>query len=212
MKNLLCICLLLIGVGGCKPGIPSDIVQPEKMGEVLYDIHMVDGYISTIASADSAKSTSAAYYKGIYKKFGIDSVIYTKSMNYYYDHPEVLNVMYEKITGKLKKLKEKEDKINAKRLKKLAAIEKAKKDSLDKADPKRVIRAAAAKKDSLAKAEILLKKTKADVARKLKKDSLTRVIELKKVKKEEAKKLKVRTDEAAALKKESDASAAKKNK
>ncbi|MET4142221.1 DUF4296 domain-containing protein [Pedobacter sp. UYP1] len=211
MRNFLCICLLVIGIGGCKPGIPSDIVQPDKMQDVLFDIHMVDGYISTIANADSAKSTSAAYYKGIYKKFGIDSVMYTKSMNYYYDHPEVLNTMYDKITGKLKKVKEKEDKINAKRLKKIAAIEKAKKDSLDKADPKRVIRAAAAKKDSLAKAEILLKKTKADAAKKIKKDSLARVTELKKVKKEEAKKLKVRTDEAAALKKESDASAAKKN-
>jgi len=187
MRNFLCICLLLIGIGGCKPGIPSDIIQPDKMGDVLYDIHMADGFIATIPDPDSAKNTSAAYYKGIYKRFEIDSALYTRSMNYYYDHPDVLNVMYEKITAKLKKAKEKEDKINAKRLKKIEAIKKAKKDSLDKADPKRVIREAAAKKDSLVK-----------------------VAELKKVKKAEAKKLKARTDQETSMKKEADISTAKK--
>lgn len=210
MRNFLCICLLLISIGGCKPGIPSNIIQPEKMGEVLYDIHIADGFIATIPDPDSAKNTSAAYYKGIYKRFEIDSALYTKSMNYYYDHPEVLNVMYEKITAKLKKVKEKEDKINAKRLKKIEAIKKAKKDSLDKADPKRVIREAAAKKDSLVKAEALIKKTKAEAAKKMKKDSLAKVAELKKIKKEEAKKLKVRTDKEASIKKEAGVSTAKK--
>ncbi|KIO78171.1 hypothetical protein TH53_05200 [Pedobacter lusitanus] len=210
MRNFLCICLLLIGIGGCKPGIPSNIIQPERMEEVLYDIHITDGYISTIPAPDSAKNISAAYYKGIYKRFDIDSSLYARSMNYYYDHPEVLNVMYEKITAKLKKVKEKEDKINAKRLKKIEAIRKAKKDSLDKADPQRVIREAAAKKDSLAKAEALIKKTRIEAAKKVKKDSLARVAELKKAKKAEAKKLKERAGQAAVPKNGIDAGAAKK--
>ncbi|WP_183883403.1 DUF4296 domain-containing protein [Pedobacter cryoconitis] len=210
MKNFLCICLLLISIGGCKPGIPSNIIQPDKMEEVLYDVHIADGYIATIPDPDSAKNTSAAYYKGIYKRFEIDSALYSRSMNYYYDHPDVFNVMYEKITAKLKKTKEKEDKLNAKRLKKIEAIRKAKKDSLDKADPQRVVREAAAKKDSLAKAEALVKKTKADAVKKIKKDSLAKVAELKKLKKAEAKKLKAGAAQKASLKKEDEAGTAKK--
>ncbi|QNK63327.1 DUF4296 domain-containing protein [Pedobacter sp. PAMC26386] len=210
MRNFLCICLLLISIGGCKPGMPSNIIKPDKMGEILYDIHMVDGYITSIPDPDSAKNTGAAYYKGIYKKFAIDSVQYTRSMNYYYDHPDVMNLMYEKITAKLTKAKTKEDNINAKRLKKIAAIEKAKKDSLDKADPKRVLRAAAAKKDSLAKEAALIKKTRAETARKFKKDSLAKITELKKVKKAEAKKLKERADQTKFSKEGNDGSAAKK--
>ena len=87
---------------GCKPGIPADIIRPDKMEKVLYDIHVADGYISTIPTVDSAKKVGAAYYNGIYKKFEIDSAIYSKSMDYYYDHPEKLSVIYKSIGTTIK--------------------------------------------------------------------------------------------------------------
>ncbi|MBB6498286.1 DUF4296 domain-containing protein [Pedobacter cryoconitis] len=190
MRNFLCICLLLIGIGGCKQGIPSDIIQPDKMTDVLYNIHLTDGYIGTIPGQDSARRVSASFYKGVYQKFNIDSLSYTRSMNYYYDHPDVLSTIYTKITDRLKKSKTIEDKAQEKRLKKLAAIRKAKRDSMEKADPMLVKREAAAKRDSVAKAEAQLKKDRAANAIKNRKDSLIRVAQMKKAQKAEEKRLK----------------------
>lgn len=102
--------LLFIGVllFGCKPGMPKDIIQPDKMEKILYDIHIVDGYATILPNQDTAKKVSAPLYKGIYKKYAIDSASYNKSLSYYYKHPDLFNKMYERITEKLKKDREKE--------------------------------------------------------------------------------------------------------
>lgn len=164
MRRFCWACLALIVVEGCKPGIPKNIIQPDKMNAILYDIHLADGYITTIPNQDSAKKTSAAYYKGIYKKFAIDSVLYTHSMNYYYDHPDLMADMYTTITKRLEKTKDSLNKIQEKHLKKLEA-DKKRKDSIDKANPKLKLKAEALKKDSLEKAKLKLE-LKAKAARK----------------------------------------------
>ncbi|WP_343532404.1 DUF4296 domain-containing protein [Pedobacter sp.] len=91
---------------GCKPGIPKDIVQPAEMEKILFDIHVVDGYVSSIPTPDSAKKVSAPIYKGIFKKYGIDSAMHAKSMAYYYSRPDLLSKMYERISNKLNKTRE----------------------------------------------------------------------------------------------------------
>lgn len=90
---------------GCKPGIPDGIIKPDKMEKILYDMHMVDGYISTIYVVDSAKKVAAAYYKGIYKKFGTDSAQYNKSLLWYNTNPAALEAMYKNIQKSLTKQK-----------------------------------------------------------------------------------------------------------
>lgn len=102
MKNFLYIVVVFFFAVGCKPGIPKDIIQPEKMAKVLHDIHMADSYLGMVTSPDSVKIIAAGYYKGIYKKYGIDSVLYAKSMDYYYRDPKALNDVYTKVTGQLK--------------------------------------------------------------------------------------------------------------
>ncbi|MBY0245571.1 MAG: DUF4296 domain-containing protein [Sphingobacteriaceae bacterium] len=89
----------------CKPGIPENVLQPEKMVKVLYDIHLVDGYISTISVQDSAKIISAKYYKTVYKKHQIDSAMYNRSLNYYYKHPDVFAKIYTVVSADLDKQK-----------------------------------------------------------------------------------------------------------
>lgn len=103
---LLLFCVTLIVA--CKPGIPKDIVQPAEMEKILFDIHVVDGYVSTIPTPDSARKVSAPIYKGVFKKYGIDSAIHAKSMAYYYRHPDILGKMYDKISSRLDKAREEE--------------------------------------------------------------------------------------------------------
>ncbi len=90
---------------GCKPGIPGDLVQPDKMALVLHDIHVFDGYINAVTQSDSAKAVAARYYNGIYKKFAIDSALYARSWNYYSRHPRVMTEIYTKVVSRLDKEK-----------------------------------------------------------------------------------------------------------
>ncbi|TDG36952.1 DUF4296 domain-containing protein [Pedobacter changchengzhani] len=126
MKRIIWI-LILAGLWfGCKPGVPSAIIRPDKMEKVLYDIHIADGFISTVPNVDSAKKVGSTYYNGIYKKFEIDSAVYARSMDYYYDHPELMAVMYKSISAKLKNemsaIQKTDSLINAKAIKVQLAI------------------------------------------------------------------------------------------
>lgn len=168
MKKVCWAVLLAVVFAGCKPKIPDHIIQPQKIRAVLYDMHIIDGYITGIPNPDSAKKVSAAYYKGCYKKFGIDSASYARSMNYYFDHPESLSSIYKDVTERLKKSKDSIDKLEAKRIKKEEAKKKAKLDSLKKADPDYQKKLAAAEKvtrDSVEKVKMTaLKKARKDSA------------------------------------------------
>lgn len=106
MRNFLYIVIVFCFASGCKPGIPKNIIQPEEMAKILHDIHMADSYLGMVARPDSVKIIAAGYYKGIYKKYGIDSALYTKSMDYYYTDPKALNDIYIKVTGQLTKEKD----------------------------------------------------------------------------------------------------------
>jgi Pyruvate/2-oxoacid:ferredoxin oxidoreductase gamma subunit len=177
MRRLCWAGLVLILMAGCKPEVPKDILQPEIMVPVLYDMHIADGYISAIPVPDSARRVGASYYKAIYQKYGIDSVRYTRSMNYYYDHVDVLSEIYKDVTADLKKSKDSIDKIQAKILKKEEAAKKLKKDSADKANPKLAI----ARADSL-------KKVKKDSIDRVKLENKAKVVALGKAKKDSAEK------------------------
>lgn len=149
---------------GCKPGIPDDIIKPDKMEKILYDMHIVDGYIANIYIIDSAKKVAAAYYKGIYKKFETDSAEYNKSLIWYNTNPKELEAMYKNIQKSLAKQKKgtelADQMIKTKKFKadSLVIAKKFKADSL--AIRKKM------KPDSLAKvkavAEIAKKKKQAD--------------------------------------------------
>ncbi len=182
MKKILFLGVIFVVLAGCKSPIPEDIIQPDKMGKVLYDIHMVDAYISTMPDQDSAKRVAAAYYKGIYKKFAIDSVSYQKSMDFYYDNPEIMAELYDQIKGKITNVKTKTEKIQEVQLKletqERLRVDSLRNDSIKKADSlKKIALKKVSVKDSIAKKKadsikgrkLLLREKKKQKAKEIKK-------------------------------------------
>ncbi|WP_354330881.1 DUF4296 domain-containing protein [Pedobacter sp. CG_S7] len=176
MKKILFLGFLFLTIYGCKSPIADDIIQPNKMGDILYDIHLADAYTNTMSNQDSAKRVASSYYYGIYKKFGIDSAAYTKSMDFYYENPEIMAQLYETIQAKLKKTKDKAEKAQELKLK-LATDKKKKLDSLSADSLKKINlkkaglkdSVAIKKKDSIAKVKkAALKKIRIKKARELK--------------------------------------------
>ncbi|MET1055499.1 MAG: DUF4296 domain-containing protein [Pedobacter sp.] len=174
MRRFCWACLTLVLIAGCKTKVPDDIIQPDEIRLVLYDMHIADGYISTIPVPDSARKVGSSYYRAIYQKYGIDSAKYTRSMNYYYDHVEALSAIYKDVTANLQKSKDSVDKVQAKILKKEEAVKKLKKDSAEKANPKlvavRIDSLKKVKKDSIARLEATMTPNEL-AARKAKQDN-----------------------------------------
>ncbi len=156
MKNFIYLVFVFLFAASCKPGIPNDIIQADKMALVLHDIHLADAYLQTIYVPDSAKKTASALYGGIYKKFEIDSALYQRSLDYYLINPRVMNGIYEKVTAELtkekkvitridsieyaKELKMRQKKMKADSIKRADSVKKSllikNKDSLKKANKK----------------------------------------------------------------------------
>ncbi len=169
MTRFLFIVLAVLFVAACKPGIPKDIIQPEIMEKVLFDIHVLDGYVSEIPTPDSAKKVTSTIYKGIFKKYGVDSAVHSKSMSYYYAHPDLLTKMYNNISNRLEKTKDievtKQEKIERLKLAKTAAklkkeVAAKKLDSIRKSNKSK--QADTAKKP-VTKVKIVEKKLKASI-------------------------------------------------
>jgi len=78
------------------------------MEKVLFDIHMVDGYIGTLQKPDTTKIVASSYYAGVYKKFDIDSAMFEKSKNYYYTRPDLLDNIYKNLMKEFEKEKKKD--------------------------------------------------------------------------------------------------------
>ena len=106
MKRLFAIIISCMLLNACKPGIPKEIIQPAKMEKVLFDIHVVDGYLSSLPTQDTAKRVASSLYKGVYKKFEIDSSLYNQSLDYYYKHPDLMKKMYDNLSIELTKTKD----------------------------------------------------------------------------------------------------------
>jgi len=170
IKKSLFLGFIFVVCYGCKPPVPEDIIQPEKMGKILYDIHVVDSYINTMGNQDSAKKVASAYYKGVYKKFAIDSVAYHKSMDFYYKNPEIMSDMYKQLEAQLKKTKTRKEKAEELANKKRIKQDSLRVDSVIKVAVKKADSIKAVKKaDSLLKIKkALQKKERLKTARKLK--------------------------------------------
>jgi hypothetical protein len=91
---------------------PENLIDSEKMSEILSETLVLESKISRISSS-SIDSTRLAYKVKeleILKKFDVDSAMYRSSYQYYIKNPKVLKEIYENAIKKLEKLRDKNNK------------------------------------------------------------------------------------------------------
>ena len=110
MKRIYCLLLtancLLVFSCGQKPTpimIPANIIQKEKMACILTDIHLEEAKVKLRSLSDSAKKDSLNFKK-IFAKDTITKQQYEESLNFYIDHPELLNNIYQEVVNELTKM------------------------------------------------------------------------------------------------------------
>lgn len=101
MKILIfCSALFLLYSCSEKQKVPSDILPPEKMKNIVWDILEAKSTANEIASRDSSINKQASLYwltREALRLNQTDSVNYSKSYNWYVAHPEIMKIFLDSL-------------------------------------------------------------------------------------------------------------------
>jgi len=101
MQRLLLILLMPIFlVIGCKKSVPEGIMAEETMVELMTEVHLVDGYLSTL-SIDSSRKVINSLYGHIFNKYQIDSTRFQMNVDYYLGNPTLSKKLYATISDSM---------------------------------------------------------------------------------------------------------------
>src|SRR5579863_7648451 len=109
MKKLAAIGFVLFALASChsnnSPHVPSGIIQPDSMVQVLTDVHIFQatlqlGYLQNDSATEVAKT-----FNTLLKKHHLTEEQYNKSVKYYSYHPALLDDIYEKVLSNLSQQK-----------------------------------------------------------------------------------------------------------
>jgi hypothetical protein len=154
---------VLIFLAACSGNkIPDGIIQPDKMTNLLTDIHIVDGSMYNVTQVpDSLYKYGTDKYQMVFRKYHTDSVQFKKSFQYYASNPEKMQAIYEQITLTIK---QKSDSVNKVNLDKINKDNKRRTDSLNKlpkqVQPKQPVTVPPAKSDIKRKFNPIIKPPK----------------------------------------------------
>jgi len=87
----------------CSERIPAEVIPKKQMPDVLLDVHLADGQLSSMP-IDSARTYIDSYYQAIFNRHGIDSVKLVNSITYYAQRPHIMNELYDIVEKRLEAL------------------------------------------------------------------------------------------------------------
>ncbi len=91
-----------------EPEPPQGVLSPEEMKPLLKEFHLLEAQVARMSfqNQDSAKVAFQYLEKKIFKKYGIDSVTYAKSYQFYGENPAVFLRIYEDVSKDLEATKD----------------------------------------------------------------------------------------------------------
>ncbi|EFA44747.1 hypothetical protein HMPREF0645_0812 [Hallella bergensis DSM 17361] len=90
---------LFVFLAGCRPTVPSDIIQEKDMEDILYDYHLSEAMARQ--NYDQYESNVLTYRTAVFKKHGITQAQFDTSMVYYMRHTERLHAIYKRIAERM---------------------------------------------------------------------------------------------------------------
>ncbi|WP_395625511.1 DUF4296 domain-containing protein [Daejeonella sp.] len=112
--HLLILCLLFF-TACTDNNSPKDLIEEQKMINIMSELHIIDGYMSSLTYTDSIRINGKNFYNTVYKNNGITKSQYENSLKHYSMDPVKLDSMYSDVQ---KILTAKEKKLNKNSLKK----------------------------------------------------------------------------------------------
>ena len=102
MKRLQLFIIPLLLLTACqKNKLTEGVLDEQRMINVLADLSVIDGYMSSLMYTDTLRIEGRSYYATVYKNHNISKAVFDKSLKYYSNQPVLLDSMYSKVTRKL---------------------------------------------------------------------------------------------------------------
>ena len=98
IKNLiaLCICLVLVACADEKNTVPENILPVQKMSEVMVDVNLLEASLGqNINTGIKVDSVNSKISFEVFKKHNITEEQYQESFDYYLQHLDSLDKIYE---------------------------------------------------------------------------------------------------------------------
>lgn len=95
--------LAVVGLLGCKPGTPSQYIQPADMEDILYDYHLgqAAAQLEDGVSYDQRNFNRTVNMAAVLKKHGVTQAEFDSSLVFYYTHAERFHKMYQRVADRL---------------------------------------------------------------------------------------------------------------
>lgn len=97
--SILMLSAFMAGLAGCGRKIPSDIIQPVEMEDLLYDYHLASSMANSLSYSENYKKE--AYYQYVFEKHHVTEAEFDSSMVWYSRNSDMLAGMYEKLQKRL---------------------------------------------------------------------------------------------------------------
>ncbi len=104
MRRLFCYISFFVTLSlfmSCKPGVPSGIISPGKMEDVLYDYHLSQAAADNGGNQEKISYDRHLYFYALLKKYDLTEAQFDKSMEYYERHSELMRDIYNGINKRL---------------------------------------------------------------------------------------------------------------
>ena len=96
--------IVAFGVAACsRSRVPSDIIQPHEMGNVLFEISMAEEFVNSFVAKDSSRDKDVEIQKEYQKIFLLHNIKeeqFQKSYTFYRSHPDIFKTMMDSLNAR----------------------------------------------------------------------------------------------------------------
>ena len=86
----------------CKPGTPSQYIQPDEIEDILVDYHVAKSLAQrTGTSQTEADYNQALYLEAVLAKHGVSKELFDSSLVYYYRRADRFDAIYKRVAARL---------------------------------------------------------------------------------------------------------------
>jgi hypothetical protein len=99
--------LLLLAACSNKPEVPENIIAPEKMEAISWDLVRADGLLSSTMAADTltpAMDKRTQLYSEVLRIHGVTKETFKHSLKFYENRPDLLKIVFTKMTERAQKI------------------------------------------------------------------------------------------------------------
>lgn len=101
-RNLLvvCLCIYLLGCGSNK--VPEGVLNEDKMVEMLVDIHMLEGMVSSFPiHFDSSRILYPLMERDLFEKHQVPDSVFKRSLEFYMEDIRMMDRIYARTIDSL---------------------------------------------------------------------------------------------------------------